>query len=526
MSIPTTSTYWNQTTPAVPSGDQSIVIQTDNATPQDSRTGFPKTATASLRGVVKPDGTTIQVDAFGNITAKAMVGDSGSGGSAGIVPAPPAGSASLGKFLNADGTFKAPAGIASVQQEAYTYAADTGSVNAYAVTLSPAPTIVAGSRVQTKAAHANTGSSTLSVNGTVYPLVKDGFNPLIIGDITGGQIIDAVADGVGNFQAIGLAPALVLTPVIRGSSFAASIGSSYSVALPAGSQVGDFTLLFAASGFAPSVPTGWTSVIGTAINIFEGFVASKTLTLGDIATVMVTVAATGSYDGGIALVTFVGATGGVREGAHGVSITSSNAILSTDVAIYWDGNRGGSGTGPTITPSSGFASTLQSGSTTNARYALADQPMPGGVISVVFQRDSECYSAYVIVTGASSVLGSVSSVGLTVPSRQSISGSPVISSGTLAITDNVQSTNLVFAGPSSGGAAAPTFRAVAAADLPLATTGAFGAVKPDGSTITVAAGVISSASASTTHSESLTDGSSNFIFASGDIVTVIGVPNQ
>jgi hypothetical protein len=31
--------------------------------------------------------------------------------------------------------------------------------------------------------------------------------------------------------------------------------------------------------------------------------------------------------------------------------------------------------------------------------------------------------------------------------------------------------------------------------------------------------------ASTTHSESLTDGNSNFIFANGDIITVIGVPN-
>ena len=27
------------------------------------------------------------------------------------------------------------------------------------------------------------------------------------------------------------------------------------------------------------------------------------------------------------------------------------------------------------------------------------------------------------------------------------------------------------------------------------------------------------------HSESLTDGASNFIFASGDVVTVVGVPN-
>lgn len=39
----------------------------------------------------------------------AMVGDSGSGGTQGAVPAPPAGSAAAGKFLKADGTFAVPA---------------------------------------------------------------------------------------------------------------------------------------------------------------------------------------------------------------------------------------------------------------------------------------------------------------------------------------------------------------------------------------------------------------------------------
>jgi hypothetical protein len=42
MSNPTTGSYWNQTTPAVPSGDQASVVQTDGATPQDSRTIYPK----------------------------------------------------------------------------------------------------------------------------------------------------------------------------------------------------------------------------------------------------------------------------------------------------------------------------------------------------------------------------------------------------------------------------------------------------------------------------------------------------
>jgi hypothetical protein len=87
--------------------------------------------------------------------------------------------------------------------------------------------------------------------------------------------------------------------------------------------------------------------------------------------------------------------------------------------------------------------------------------------------------------------GGVTSVALTVPSRQSVSGSPVTSSGTLAITDNTQSANEVFAGPVSGSAAAPGFRSLVAADLPVATTSSLGAVQPDNATITISGGVIS-----------------------------------
>jgi hypothetical protein len=63
-------------------------------------------------------------------------------------------------------------------------------------------------------------------------------------------------------------------------------------------------------------------------------------------------------------------------------------------------------------------------------------------------------------------IGTVSSVGLTVPSFLSVAGSPVTTSGTLAVTLATQAANLVFAGPTTGAAAAPTFRALVAADMP------------------------------------------------------------
>ncbi len=62
--------------------------------------------------------------------------------------------------------------------------------------------------------------------------------------------------------------------------------------------------------------------------------------------------------------------------------------------------------------------------------------------------------------------GTVTSVAATVPSIMSIAGSPITTSGTLAMTLATETANTVFAGPTSGGAATPTFRALGAADLP------------------------------------------------------------
>jgi hypothetical protein len=62
--------------------------------------------------------------------------------------------------------------------------------------------------------------------------------------------------------------------------------------------------------------------------------------------------------------------------------------------------------------------------------------------------------------------GTVTSVALTVPTGFSVAGSPVTTSGTLAVTESTQSANLVKAGPSTGSPAVPGYRALVAADVP------------------------------------------------------------
>lgn len=70
----------------------------------------------------------------------------------------------------------------------------------------------------------------------------------------------------------------------------------------------------------------------------------------------------------------------------------------------------------------------------------------------------------IAITGAGA--GSVTSVALSAPAMFSVSGSPITTSGTLALSLATQAQNLVFIGPVSGSAAAPTFRALNLLDLP------------------------------------------------------------
>jgi hypothetical protein len=66
--------------------------------------------------------------------------------------------------------------------------------------------------------------------------------------------------------------------------------------------------------------------------------------------------------------------------------------------------------------------------------------------------------------------GSVTSVGLSLPTDIfNVANSPVTSSGTLTVTLDTQSANTVWAGPSTGAAATPAFRALVAADIPTLT---------------------------------------------------------
>lgn len=75
-------------------------------------------------------------------------------------------------------------------------------------------------------------------------------------------------------------------------------------------------------------------------------------------------------------------------------------------------------------------------------------------------------SAWIVIGPGGAGIGTVTSVGLSMPSIFNVSGSPVTTAGTLTASLANEVANTVFAGPSSGSDSIPTFRTLVLADLP------------------------------------------------------------
>jgi hypothetical protein len=99
-------------------------------------------------------------------------------------------------------------------------------------------------------------------------------------------------------------------------------------------------------------------------------------------------------------------------------------------------------------------------------------------------------------------IGTVTSVAASVPSFLAVSGSPITSSGTLTISLQTQTAKTFFAGPTSGSAAAPTFRAIAMVDLGSGSPSSSNFLRGDGSWQAISTGL-------TIASTTITSGASN-----------------
>ena len=146
-----------------------------------------------------------------------------------------------------------------------------------------------------------------------------------------------------------------------------------------------------------------------------------------------------------------------------------NSASSISGSVAWQGNvigatYGGTGVAGTITgyvyangtsahtASTTIPTTVLSGTITNAQLANSAITINGTPISLGGN-----------VTTPS---GTVTSVGMTVPSILSVSPSTITTTGSFAISLTTESPNTLFAGPASGSATTPTFRALVSTDIP------------------------------------------------------------
>jgi len=137
------------------------------------------------------------------------------------------------------------------------------------------------------------------------------------------------------------------------------------------------------------------------------------------------------------------ATSVIAIGGDGAYLGLSSGLTQTAAGTY------------TFSGGVTFSSTVALGASATATTPAADD-----------NSTKVATTAYVQGEIAGLGVGSVTSVGLSLPSIFTVSGSPVTSSGTLTATLATQNANVVFAGPATGSAAGPTFRALVAADIP------------------------------------------------------------
>jgi hypothetical protein len=169
--------------------------------------------------------------------------------------------------------------------------------------------------------------------------------------------------------------------------------------------------------------------------------------------------------GTVPLARLVGITDAQIDAAAAIAYSKLDLAASVDLAADI------TGTLPYTNGGTGVTTAGDDGVLIGSGVAWAEKTLPsctGGTGALQYNATTNAFSCGTISVGT----GTVTSVALALPAIFSVSGSPVTGTGTLTGALATQTANRIWAGPTTGAAASPTFRALVNADLP--TTGVAG----------------------------------------------------
>lgn len=257
--------------------------------------------------------------------------------------------------------------------------------------------------------------------------------------------------------------------------------------------------------YNPTDTTGATKVL--AYNPTTGKVYSQTITGGGTTTNALTNGPgllSFSFNGGTAGIqaavdtNYVGLAQDMILSGMGVTLSGVTATVAAGSYRLNQANHSVSSTGVTIPAQDATLNryTLIVANTSGVLSAINGTLATDAVVPALPGNDILISTIYIpsVASGGSTTAGGgngkgIQSLSLTVPSSLlAVTGSPATSSNsTIAISLANQSANKVFAGSSTGSAAAPTFRSLVAADIPAlsyqAPLNGTGFIKASGTTI-------------------------------------------